>query len=120
VRPLRTGHGPAGAGPTPGLTGYGRRVPSTVAVRVKPGAARVRVGGRYPGPYGPALIVAVPAAAVDGRATEAAGRALARALGLRPGDVDLRRGAASRDKLYTVADPPDDLDERVRALRDST
>jgi uncharacterized protein YggU (UPF0235/DUF167 family) len=64
------------------------------------------------------VIVAVAAPAVDGRATEAARRALAEALGVRPGQVDLRTGAASRDKLFTVADAPADLDERVRALRD--
>jgi uncharacterized protein YggU (UPF0235/DUF167 family) len=91
---------------------------ATVAVRVKPGSARARVGGRYEGPHGPALVVAVPAPPVDGRATEAARRALAAALRVRPSQVDLRTGAASRDKLFTVADPPVDLDERVRALRD--
>jgi uncharacterized protein YggU (UPF0235/DUF167 family) len=91
----------------------------TVAVRVKPGASRAKVGGRYEGPYGPAVIVAVSAPAVDGRATEAARRALAEALRVRPGHVDLRTGAASRDKLFTVADPPADLADRVRALLDS-
>lgn len=90
-----------------------------MAVRVKPGCARTRVGGRYDGPYGPALVVAVPAPAVDGRATEAARRALATALGVRPAGVDLRTGAASRDKLFTISDPPADLEARVRALRDS-
>jgi uncharacterized protein YggU (UPF0235/DUF167 family) len=95
-----------------------QRAPATVAVRVKPGSSRVKVGGRYEGPYGPAIIVAVPAPAVEGRATEAARRALAEALRVRPGHLDLRTGAASRDKLFTVTDPPADLDERVRALRD--
>jgi uncharacterized protein len=90
----------------------------TVAVRVKPGAARPRVGGRHDGPYGPALVVAVNAPAVDGRATDAALRAVAAALGLRPGAVRLRTGATSRDKLLTVDDPPDDLADRVRSLRD--
>ena len=41
-------------------------------VRVRPGASRTAVGGRYDGPLGPALVVAVTAPAVDGRATEAA------------------------------------------------
>jgi uncharacterized protein YggU (UPF0235/DUF167 family) len=85
---------------------------------VKPGSARVRVGGRYEGPYGPALVVAVPAPPVDGRATEAARRALAEALGVRQAQVDLRTGAASRDKLFTITDPPADLDDRIRSLRD--
>ncbi|MGC9667363.1 DUF167 domain-containing protein [Planosporangium sp. 12N6] len=90
----------------------------TIAVRVKPGSARTRVGGGYAGPYGPALVVAVHAPAVDGRATEAARRALAEALGLRASAVTLRSGAASRDKLFTVAEPPTDLEDRVRRLRE--
>jgi uncharacterized protein YggU (UPF0235/DUF167 family) len=91
---------------------------STIAVRVKPGASRTRVGGRHDGPHGPALVVAVGAPAVDGRATAAALRAVAVALGLRPSALSVRSGAASRDKLFAVADPPGDLDERVRRLRD--
>ncbi|AEB46424.1 MULTISPECIES: DUF167 domain-containing protein [Micromonospora] len=74
----------------------------TVAVRVKPGASRARVGGRYDGPHGPALVIAVNAPAVDGRATEAARRALAEALGVRPATVSLRTGASSRDKLFQI------------------
>ena len=92
--------------------------PATVAVRVKPGASRTRVGGRHDGPYGPALVIAVGAPAVDGRATEAALRAFADAVGVRPSAVNLRTGAASRDKLFTVTEPPDDLDARVHRLRD--
>lgn len=88
----------------------------TIAVRVKPGASRARVGGCHHGPYGPALIVAVHAPAVDGRATEAALRAVADALHLRRGTVALRAGAASRDKLFTVAEPPDDFTDRIAAL----
>jgi uncharacterized protein YggU (UPF0235/DUF167 family) len=90
----------------------------TIAVRVKPGSSRSRVGGCYAGPHGPALVVAVNAPAVDGRATEATRRALADALGLRAAAVTLRTGAASRDKLFSVDDPPADLAERVRGLRD--
>jgi uncharacterized protein YggU (UPF0235/DUF167 family) len=91
----------------------------TVAVRMKPGASRTRVGGAHPGPYGPALVVAVNAPPVDGRATEAGRRALAAALGVRPAAVTLRSGAASRDKLFVVAGERSDLAERVRRLRDS-
>jgi hypothetical protein len=61
------------------------------------------VGGRYDGPHGPALIVAVGASAVDGMATEAVRLALADALGVRARDVSLRIGATSRDKVFTVA-----------------
>lgn len=91
----------------------------TVAVRVKPGASRPRVGGEYHGTRGAALVIAVTEPAVDGRATEAARRALARALGVRIGEVRLRSGASSRDKLFVVADAPADLGERLRALRES-
>jgi uncharacterized protein YggU (UPF0235/DUF167 family) len=94
--------------------------PVTVAVRVKPGAGRVRVGGCHEGPHGPALIVAVSAPAVDGRATEAVLRALAEALGMRPAAVTLRLGATSRDKLFTVAAPAEAVGRRVRELRDGT
>jgi hypothetical protein len=88
-----------------------------VAVRVKPGASRTRVGGSHDGPHGPALVVAVTAPAVDGRATEAARRALAEALGVRRSAVSLRTGAASRDKLFTVDGAEAELAERLRALR---
>ncbi|QLQ37014.1 DUF167 domain-containing protein [Micromonospora robiginosa] len=94
--------------------------PLTVAVRVKPGASRARVGGRFDGPYGPALVVAVHAPAVDGRATEAARRALADALGVRPAAVSLRSGAASRDKLFHIERPADGLPEALRRLRDGS
>ena len=96
----------------------------TVAVRVKPGAARPRVGGRHDGPYGPALVVAVGAPAVEGRATEAVRRAVADAVGLRPRAVSVRAGAASRDKLLDVELPSDLADtallDRVLRLRDGT
>jgi uncharacterized protein YggU (UPF0235/DUF167 family) len=90
----------------------------TIPIRVKPAAARASVGGRHEGPYGPALVVAVNAPAVDGRATRSAVRAVAKALRLRVADVAVRLGATSRDKLLQVADPPADLAERLRELRD--
>lgn len=90
-------------------------------MRVKPGASRTRVGGRYDGAHGPALVVAVTAPAVAGRATEAARRALAAALGLRPAAVSLRTGQASRDKLFQIKVAPGDRDpllEQIDRLRD--
>jgi uncharacterized protein YggU (UPF0235/DUF167 family) len=51
-------------------------------------------------------VVAVAARAVDGKATEAALRAVAGALGVPRRDVSLVAGAASRDKLVGIADPP--------------
>jgi uncharacterized protein YggU (UPF0235/DUF167 family) len=79
-----------------------------VAIRVRPGASRPRVGGAYDGPRGRALVVAVSARAVDGQATEAALRALAEALGVPRRSVSLLAGAASRDKLVAVQDAPAD------------
>jgi uncharacterized protein YggU (UPF0235/DUF167 family) len=96
----------------------------TVAVRVKPGAARPRVGGRHDGPYGPALVVAVAAPPVDGRATDAVRRAVADAVGLRPRAVSVRAGATSRDKLLDVELPADLADAvllaRLTRLRDGS
>ena len=89
----------------------------TIAVRVKPGASRTRVGGHHDGPHGPALVIAVTAPAVGGRATEAARRALAEALGVRRSAVALRTGAASRDKLFTVDAHPTQVADRRSALR---
>jgi uncharacterized protein YggU (UPF0235/DUF167 family) len=88
-----------------------------VAVRVKPGASRTRVGGSHDGPHGPALTVAVQAPAVDGRATEAARRALAAALDLPASVITLKTGAAARDKLFLVSGAPSDLDARIARLR---
>jgi hypothetical protein len=90
----------------------------TFAVRVRPGASRTRVGGRYDGPHGAAVVVAVNAPPVDGRATEAALRAAAEALGLRRSALAVRAGDRSRDKLFTVSDPPRDLADRLRRLLD--
>jgi hypothetical protein len=66
-----------------------------VAIRVKPGASRTRVGGAY----GDRVVVAVSARAVDGAATEAALAAVAEAFGLRRRQVWLVAGATSRDKV---------------------
>ncbi len=98
-----------------------------VRVRVRPGARRTVVGGRWDGPgpmrpgerNDPALIVAVAAPAVDGRANAAVCEALAAALDLRARDVRIVSGERSRDKVLEV-DTGDDaaLVARVAALRD--
>lgn len=90
----------------------------TLAVRVKPGASRVRVGGRHDGSHGPALVVAVTARAVDGAATEAALRAVADALDIRRSALDLLTGRTSRDKVFVVDPAPPELATKVEALRD--
>jgi uncharacterized protein (TIGR00251 family) len=77
------------------------------AVRVRPGASRTAVGGRWPGPSGDALIVAVPAPAVDGKANEAVRAALADAFGVRRNQVAIVRGERSRDKLVEVDTAPE-------------
>lgn len=82
-----------------------------VVIRVRPGSSRTVVGGEYDG----ALVVRVAARAVDGKATEAALRALADALGVRRGDVRLVRGATSRTKVVEVTG--DRLAERLDRLR---
>ena len=84
-----------------------------IQVRVRPGASRTRVGGRYGDDV---LVVAVTARAVDGRATEACRRAVADALGVHARAVSLRRGATSRTKLLDVDGDPEALAARLAAL----
>ena len=83
-----------------------------VAIRVKPGSGRTVVGGRYDN----ALVVRVAERAVDGRATEAALRALAEALGVRRADLRLITGATSRTKAIEI---DGDVTARVEALLDA-
>ncbi|GAA3804596.1 DUF167 domain-containing protein [Cellulomonas soli] len=88
-----------------------------VAIRVKPGASRTRVGGAH----GDALVVAVSARAVDGAATAAALEAVATALGVRPRHVRLVMGATSRDKVVEVDGlDPDEVARLVTLLKDPT
>lgn len=87
-----------------------------VRIRVRPGASRTAVGGSY-GDEDGALLVAVPARAVDGRATEAALAAVAVALGVRPRQVRLISGATSRNKLIEIDGDPAELTARLAVLR---
>lgn len=84
-----------------------------VAIRVKPGSSRARVGGLH----GDRLVVAVSARAVDGAATQAALAALADALGVRRRHVTLVSGATSRDKVVEVDDGVPGVAERLAELR---
>jgi hypothetical protein len=86
------------------------------AVRVKPGARRTRVGGRWAGRLGPALVVAVTEPAVDGRANAAVCRALADALGVSTGQVAVVHGVRGRDKLVAVSSAPAGLAARVASM----
>lgn len=74
------------------------------------------MGGRY----GDALVVAVTARAVDGKATEAALRALAEAFGVRRHEVSLIAGAASRDKVVEISGAAEDLAGRRDRLLGSS
>lgn len=69
-----------------------------VTLRVRPGASRTEVGGTHDG----ALVVRVTARAVDGKATEAALKALSKALGVPRRSVRLVTGATSRSKVVEV------------------
>jgi uncharacterized protein YggU (UPF0235/DUF167 family) len=69
-----------------------------ITIRVKPGSARPGVGGEHAG----ALVVAVSARAVDGKATAAALAAVADAFGVRRSAVRLVSGAASRTKIVDI------------------
>jgi uncharacterized protein YggU (UPF0235/DUF167 family) len=64
-------------------------------------------------------VVAVREPAVDGRANRAVLEAVARSLGVPLSRVQVRTGERGRDKLLTIVDPPADLADRVRALREA-
>jgi uncharacterized protein YggU (UPF0235/DUF167 family) len=70
------------------------------------------VGGGHDG----ALVVRVEAPAVDGRATEAALAAVARAFGLRPRAVTLVSGRTSRTKVVDIEGDDADLRPLLHAL----
>jgi uncharacterized protein (TIGR00251 family) len=69
-----------------------------VSLHVQPGAARAGVAGRH----GDALKVKVTEAPEGGRANVAVRRLLADALGVRPGDVEIVSGSASRRKRVRI------------------
>jgi uncharacterized protein YggU (UPF0235/DUF167 family) len=93
-----------------------------VTVRVKPGASRTKVGGRYgqasAGQNG-ALIVFVAQRAVDGAATEGVLKAVAKAFGLRRADVELAlagMGRTSRTKVLELRGDEQVLTARLAEL----
>ena len=90
-----------------------------VSVRVKPGASRTKVGGQYgeqsPG-HAAVLIVFVAQRAVDGAATEAVLKAVAKAFGLCRADVDLIRGLTSRTKVLELRGEEQGLATRLVQL----
>jgi hypothetical protein len=88
-----------------------------VEIHVRPGASAAAVGGDFDG----ALVVRVVERADAGKATEAALRAVAEAVGVSRRSVSLVRGATSRRKLVEIAAPAADaarvatMVERLRA-----
>ncbi|WP_030225487.1 DUF167 domain-containing protein [Actinoalloteichus caeruleus] len=84
------------------------------AVRVKPGARRTAVGGRWDGVLGPALAVAAPA--VEGKANEALRRAVADAFGVRRQAVRVDAGERGRDKWLVVDLDETAAEDRLRTL----
>jgi len=86
-----------------------------LTIRVRPGSSRTRVGGRRED----ALVVAVTAPAVDGRATRAALDAVAQAFGVRPRAVHLVSGDRSRTKIVDIDGEFDALTRRREELLDS-
>lgn len=89
-----------------------------ILLRVRPGASRTAVGGRYDGVAGPALVVAVTARAVDGRATKAVLEAVAAAFDVRRSAVTLIRGATSRDKLVDIQGAESSIRPKLEGLLD--
>ena len=90
-----------------------------VSVRVKPGASRTRVGGQYGEPsvdQGAVLIVFVAQRAVDGAATAGVLKAVAKAFGLRPADVELVKGHTARTKVLELRGDERDLTARLAEL----
>lgn len=83
----------------------------TLQVRVKPGASRTRVLGAFGGTcdQASALIVAVSAPPVDGRANAAVVDALADALGLRRHQIEVVSGHTARTKTVSLAVPEDEV-----------
>ncbi|GAA3840563.1 hypothetical protein GCM10022243_03690 [Saccharothrix violaceirubra] len=87
--------------------------PFRFGIRVKPGARRDAVGGRW---GERALIVAVAAPAVEGQANEAVRRALARAFGVRRQDVEIVAGERGRDKVVRIDLVPADAGVMLERL----
>ena len=91
-------------------------------MRVKPGASRTKVGGQYgggSGGQGAALVVFVAQQAVEGAATEAVLKAVAKAFGLRRADVDLasaHMGRTSRTKVLELRGDEEHLSARLAQL----
>lgn len=74
------------------------------------------MGGRWDGPRGAALVVAVTAAAVDGKANAAVLAALASAFEVRVRQVVIVTGDRGRDKVVELLDAPEGAREVLNRL----
>lgn len=93
----------------------------TLRIRVKPGASRTRVLGAFGGTCdeAPALVVAVCAPPVDGKANEAVVDALADALDLRRRQISVISGHTARTKTISLDVDDTEVDRlqtRITAL----
>ena len=83
-----------------------------IAVRVQPGAAKRRVAGKL----GEEWKIAVTAPPVDGKANQACVELLAELCGVAKSAVALVAGAASRRKVFEVADrTPEEIEDALRS-----
>ncbi len=87
----------------------------TLWIHVTPRARRPGVGGLHDG----ALRVGVVAPPAEGRANLECRRALARALGVSPGAVEIEAGARGRRKRVSVAGPGRELAARLSELAEA-
>lgn len=74
------------------------------------------MGGTWEGSLGRALVVAVRAPAVEGRANESVRKVLAAALGVRARDLVVVQGEHGRDKLIELTSGPPGAAERLASL----
>jgi uncharacterized protein (TIGR00251 family) len=93
----------------------------TIAVRATPRAARDAIEGVRTGDDGRSwLAVRLTAAPSDGEANDALIRLLAKALGVRRGDVRLTSGTTSRMKRIFVGGDPQELGKALSKLIEGT
>ena len=83
-------------------------------IRVRPNAARNKVGGTAGDP--PRLVVVVQAPAVDGKANAAVIKELALAFNLRARDFTIVHGELARDKRLNVAGDEIEIAKRLEEL----
>jgi uncharacterized protein YggU (UPF0235/DUF167 family) len=83
-------------------------------IRVRPGVGRTKVAGMAGDP--PRLVVQVGEQPVDGKATEAALKAVAKAFRLKPSAVQLISGHTSRDKVIELIGDDSLIKQRYEEL----